>query len=44
MADKKLNKDEKQEELVKYRDLVLATLDYYIDNYDIQIKTSDFDL
>ncbi len=43
MADKKLNKDEKQEELVKYRDLVLATLDYYIDNYDIQIKTSDFD-
>jgi ERCC4-related helicase len=43
MADKKLNKDEKQEELVKYRDLVLATLDYYLDNYDIQIKTSDFD-
>jgi hypothetical protein len=43
MADKKLNKDEKQEELVKYRDLVLATLDYYIDNREMQIKTVDFD-
>jgi hypothetical protein len=43
MADKKLNKDEKQEELVKYRDLVLATLDYYIDNKEMQIKTADFD-
>jgi len=29
MADKKLYKVEKQEELAKYRDLVLATLDYY---------------
>jgi len=43
MSDKKLNKEEKQEELVKYRDLVLATLDYYIDNDGMQIKTSDFD-
>lgn len=43
MADKKLNKDEKQEELVKYRDLVLTTLDYYIDNKEMQIKTADFD-
>ena len=43
MANKKLNKDEKQEELVKYRDLVLATLDYYINNNGMQIKTSDFD-
>ena len=43
MADKKLYKDEKQEELVKYRDLVLATLDYYIDNKEMQIKTADFD-
>jgi hypothetical protein len=43
MADKKLNKDEKQEELVKYRDLVLATLDYYVDNKEMQTKTADFD-
>lgn len=43
MVDKKLNIDEKKEELVKYRDLVLATLDYYIDNKEMQIKTADFD-
>lgn len=43
MVDKKLNRDEKKEELVKYRDLVLATLDYYIDNKEMQIKTADFD-
>lgn len=43
MTDKKINKDEKQQELVKYRDLVLATLDYYIDNKEMQIKTADFD-
>jgi hypothetical protein len=43
MVDKKLNRDKKQEELVKYRDLVLATLDYYIDNKEMQIKTADFD-
>ena len=43
MADKKLNKDEKQKELLKYRDLVLATLDYYIDNKEMQIKTADVD-
>ncbi len=43
MVDKKLNRDEKQAELVKYRDLVLATLDYYIENKEMQIKTADFD-
>jgi hypothetical protein len=43
MVDKKFNRDEKKEELVKYRDLVLATLDYYIENKEIQIKTADFD-
>lgn len=42
MTDNKLNKDEKQTELTKYRDLVLATLDYYIDNKEMQIKTADF--
>jgi hypothetical protein len=43
MTDNKLNKIEKQAELEKYRDLVLATLDYYLDNKDSQIKTADFD-
>jgi hypothetical protein len=43
MTNNKLNKDEKQIELQKYRDLVLATLDYYIDNKETQIKTADFD-
>ncbi len=36
-----MNKEEKQAELAKYRDLVLATLDYYIDNKEMQIKTAD---
>ena len=43
MTNNKLNKDEKQIELQKYRDLVLATLDYYLDNNETQIKTADFD-
>jgi uncharacterized protein YcbK (DUF882 family) len=43
MIDNKLSKDEKQAELTKYRDLVLATLDYYLDNNIMQIKTADFD-
>jgi hypothetical protein len=33
----------KTEELAKYRDLVLATLDYYIENKIMEIKTPDFD-
>jgi hypothetical protein len=43
MTDKKLNKEEKQAELEKYRDLILAALDYYLDNKEIHIKTDDFD-
>jgi hypothetical protein len=43
MKDVKINKDEKQQELVKYRNLVLATLDYSIDNKEMQIKTVEFD-
>lgn len=43
MKEGKLNKDEKQAELIMYRDLVLATLDYYVDNKEMQIKTADFD-
>lgn len=42
MSTNKLN-NEKQIELQKYRDLVLATLDYYLDNKEIQIKSADFD-
>lgn len=34
---------EKNEELIKYRDLVLATIDYYVDNELIKINTPDFD-
>lgn len=30
-------------ELKKYRDLVLATIDYYLDNKLIQLQTTDFD-
>lgn len=43
MTDNERSKNEKQEELLKYRDLILATLDYYIDNKVMQIKTVDFD-
>ena len=43
MIDNKFNMDEKQAELKKYRDLVLATLDYYIDMKAMHIKTVDFD-
>lgn len=43
MTDNKIKKDEKQAELLKYRNLVLATIDYYIDNKVMQIKTADFD-
>jgi uncharacterized protein YcbK (DUF882 family) len=43
MTDKHLNTFEKQAELEKFRDLVLATLDYYLDNKEMQIKTADFD-
>lgn len=35
----KLNKDENQAEIAKYRVLVFATLDYYVDNNVMQIKT-----
>jgi hypothetical protein len=43
MTNNKPNKEEKLIELVKYRDLVLATLDYYLDNKLMHIKTADFD-
>lgn len=43
MKEGKLNKDEKQAELTMYKDLVFATLDYYVENKEVQIKTADFD-
>ncbi|MBK6825884.1 MAG: hypothetical protein IPG86_02935 [Chitinophagaceae bacterium] len=43
MSTNKLNNNEKKVELQKYRDLVLATLDYYLDNPELQIKSADFD-
>ena len=43
MTDIKQNIEDKQAQLQKYRDLVLATLDYYLDNKDMQNKTVDFD-
>jgi hypothetical protein len=43
MTDNKLNKEEKQAQLLMYRDLVLATLDYYIDHTEMHFKTADFD-
>lgn len=43
MPKDKLNKEEKAAELKKYRDLVLATLDYYLDNSLMRIKTADYD-
>ena len=43
MKEGKLNKDEKQAELAMYRDLVLATLDYYLENKILQLKSADFD-
>lgn len=43
MNEGKLKKDEKQAELKKYRDLVLATIDYFLENKLMQIKSADFD-
>jgi len=43
LSKDKLNKEDKATELTKYRDLVLATIDYYLDNGLLKIKTTDFD-
>lgn len=43
MTDYKLRKDEKLKELEKYRDLVLASIDYFLDNKKLHFKTPDFD-
>lgn len=43
MKLEKINKIEENEELKKYRDLVIATIDYYLENNIAKIKTPDFD-
>ena len=43
MTNIKLNQDEKQAELEKYCNLVLATIDYYLDRKIMILKTADFD-
>lgn len=43
MVDSRINKEDKEFELKKYRDLVIATLDYYLENNIAKIKTPDFD-
>lgn len=42
MLSLKQNIIEKQEELHKYRELVLATFDYYLENNVMPIKSADF--
>lgn len=43
MENNKLNKDQKQAELTKYRALVLATLDYFIDHKEMHVKSANLD-
>lgn len=43
MKKNKISSDEKAAKLKKYRDLVLATIDYYLDNKLMKIKTPDSD-
>ena len=38
-----MKKKEKQNELIRYRKLLLATLDYYIENESLQLKTDNYD-
>ena len=43
MARGKLSQSDKASELKKYRELVLASIDYYLENPLMRIKTPDFD-
>jgi len=43
MTSSKLNEENKDIELKKYRDLILATIDYFLDNGLLTLKTDDFD-
>ena len=42
MKKNRTNTINKGEELKKYKDLIIATIDYYLDNDLMKIKTSDF--
>ena len=42
MTKLKLNNNFKNAELIKYRDLVLATLDYFIDYSPMKFRSADF--
>jgi hypothetical protein len=43
MTNNKLNKEDKEAELKKYRDLVIATIDYLLDNNMLKINSENFD-
>ena len=43
MSKNNIDSSEKDADLTKYRDLVLATLDYYIENSEMKLKTANFD-
>lgn len=43
LTKKKISNENKNEQLAKYRDLVTATLDYYIENSFGGVKTAGFD-
>lgn len=43
MTESILNKDNKELELKKYRDLVIATIDYYLKNNFGKVNNTDFD-
>jgi hypothetical protein len=43
MTTDKLHQSDKASELKRYRDLVLATIDYYLENSSMRIRTPDFD-
>jgi hypothetical protein len=43
MNFEKINTIEKNKELKKYRDIVIATIDYFLENDFAKIKTTDFD-
>ena len=43
MTDTKLKNVANQSELIKYRDLVIATINYYLENEFAKIKTPEFD-
>ncbi len=43
MTKEKPNKEEKDAELIKYRNLLIATLDYHLDNPLMKIQSTIFD-